>query len=71
MPRIVIRRRQEQQITPYSRIGRQAASVRPELEVDSGMRISVAVKQIQPDTSNSLTASRPPFGLKGVGRREY
>ncbi|MBP1938659.1 hypothetical protein [Paenibacillus sediminis] len=26
---------------------------------------------IQPDTSFHLTASRPPFGLKVEGRREY
>jgi len=45
-------------------------SIRQKLDVIR-RGISVAWKHIQPDTSNSLTASRPPFGLKGVGRREY
>jgi hypothetical protein len=45
-------------------------SVRPELDADSGMRISVAWKQIQPDTPappNRVAASHfVPLGWWGV-----
>ncbi len=33
--------------------------------------IQYSGKRNQPDTSHHLTASRPPLGLKVVGRREY
>jgi len=46
-------------------------SVRTGVEANSTGVNSDTGKQNQPDTSNSLTASRPPFGLKEVGRREY
>jgi hypothetical protein len=47
-------------------------SVRPELEVDSGMSFSAAGKRNQPDTPappNRIAAG--PSDLKVVGRREY
>ncbi|MEK4512132.1 hypothetical protein EJP82_12010 [Paenibacillus anaericanus] len=52
----------QQAIRPLVRIG---------VEDDSNGVDSDTRKRNQPDTFNSLTASRPPFGLKGVGRREY
>ncbi len=45
--------------------------VRPRSEVDSRMQSAEVGKRNQPDTSLHLTASRPPFGLKVQGRREY
>ncbi len=66
-----IRGRQWHQLTPYSRFGPFGPRSGPELKWIRSERISDTGKRNQPDTSNSLTASRPSFGLKGVGRREY